>query len=97
MSDILTERGVAEDRMLLEDKTETTEENYANMARMVDPGAPIVLISINYHMDRSVQNAKDAGFSDVLRMPTPSTMIEHGASVMWEVIMEMNNLLSSIG
>ena len=95
MRDILAERGVAEDRMILEDKAESTEENFANVAKIVDPAAPIVLISSDYHMDRAIRTAGKAGFSDILRMPAQSALIEYGANVMWEVVLELNELISS--
>ncbi len=95
MHDILAERGVAEDRMILEDKAETTEENFANVAKIVDPAAPIVLISSDYHMDRASQTAGKAGFSNILRMPARSALIEYGANVMWEVVLELNDLIKS--
>jgi len=95
MQDILKERGVTEGRMTLEDKAESTKENFANVAQMVDPARPIVLISSNYHMDRATQTAEKAGFSEVLRMPAPSVLIEYGANVIWEVVLELNELISS--
>lgn len=92
MRDILAERGVAEERMRLEDRAETTTENFLNVARMVDPGDPIVLISSGYHMDRAVRIARRAGFSNVLRLPAPSSVMAFGANVMWEAIMELNEM-----
>ena len=90
MREILAERGVQEDRMILEDQAESTKENFRNAAHIVDPGQPVVLISSNYHMDRAVQTAKDAGFMDVLRLPAPSFFFSYGANVMYEVVLEMN-------
>ena len=65
------------------------------MAKIVDPAAPIVLISSDYHMDRASQKAGKAGFSNILRMPAQSVLIEYGANVMWEVVLELNDLISS--
>ncbi len=92
MRDILAERGVADDRMILEDRAESTKENFRNTAQIIDPGKPVVLISSNYHMDRAVQDAKNAGFSDILRLPAPSSPQSYGANVMYEVILELNEL-----
>lgn len=41
-------------------------------------------------MDRAVQTAKSAGFSDVLPLPAPSSFLHYGADVMYEVILEIN-------
>lgn len=92
MRDIMAERGVAEDRMRLEDQAESTKENFRNTARIIDPGEPVVLISSNYHMDRAVQTAKAAGFTDIRRLPAPSSLLRYGANVMSEVVLEINEL-----
>lgn len=92
MRDILSERGVADDRMILEDYAKTTKENFENTVQIINPGEPVVLISSNYHMDRAVQTAKKAGFSDILRLPAKSSILSFGANVMNEVVLELNEL-----
>lgn len=47
MRDLLLERGVSEESLRLEDQAKTTKENFRNTARMIDPTAPLVLISSN--------------------------------------------------
>lgn len=93
MRDILLERGVSEEALILEDRARTTKDNFRNAARLIDPDEPVVLISSNYHMDRAVRTAKSAGFTHVLRLPAPSSALNFGANVMWEVVLEMNSLL----
>ena len=93
MRDILAERGIMEDRMRLEDRSEITKDNFRNTVRLVNPDDPIVLISSNYHMDRAVRTAHSAGFTEVLRLPAPSSLIFFGANVMWEVTLELNELV----
>lgn len=92
MHEILAERGVTDDRMILEDQAESTKDNFRNTAQIIDPAEPVVLISSNYHMDRAVQTAKSAGFSDILRLPAPSSCLSYGANVMYEVVLELNEL-----
>lgn len=92
MRDILLERGVADDQMILEDQAESTKSNFRNAAQIIDPGKPVVLISSNYHMDRAVQTAKSTGFSDIMRLPAPSSLFDYSANVMYEVILELNEL-----
>ena len=84
MHELLAERGMAEDRMKLEDRAESTEKNFANTLEMVNPEEPVVLISSNYHMDRATITARRAGFRNVLRLPAPSSFVNFGANVMWE-------------
>ena len=92
MRDILTECGIVNERMILEDQAKSTKDNFRNTAQIIDPGEPVVLISSNYHMDRAVQTAESAGFSDVLRLPAPSSLLGFGANVIYEVVLELNEL-----
>lgn len=92
MREILAERGVGDDRMILEDQAKSTKDNFRNTAQIIDPGEPVVLISSNYHMDRAVQTAKAAGFTTVLRLPARSSLLGYGANVMSEVVLELNEL-----
>ena len=91
MHDILAERGVSKDRMIVEDRAESTKANFRNAALFIDPNDPVVLISSSYHMDRAVQTAQSAGFSNILRLPAPSSVLSYGADVLSEVILELND------
>ena len=92
MRDLLAQRGIPEERMILEDRAETTKDNFRNTAELTDPGEPVVLITSGYHMDRAVQTAKSAGFTRILRLPARSSAVYFGANVMWEAVMELNEL-----
>ncbi len=59
---------------------------------MINPSDPVVLISSNYHMDRAVRTAESAGFSNILRLPAPSSLLSCGANLLSEVILELNEL-----
>lgn len=86
MKEILTELGIPEQRILVEDKAVDTAQNFANAAKMIDPNAPVVLITSNYHMFRAMQEAKKNSFSDLRPCPASSNAGFYGANVMWEVI-----------
>ncbi len=90
MHGLLIERGLPEDGMILEDQAETTIDNFRNTISMIGSDEPVVLISSNYHMDRAVSIARSAGFTNVLRLPAPSSPLSFGANVMWEVIQEID-------
>ena len=92
MRDILTEQGVPESRLILEDRAETTKENFRNIAEMVSKEEPVVMISSNYHMDRAVRNAGEEGFSHVMRLPAPSGFLAYGANMLSEVVLDLNDL-----
>ena len=92
MRDILTARGVPEDRLILEDRAQTTKENFGNIAAIVPAEEPVVLVSSNYHMDRAARNASESGFSHVMRLPAPSRFWTFGANMLWEVVLDLNDL-----
>lgn len=92
MRDLLSERGVPADRMILEDRAETTKQNFRNAAELMNPAEPTALITSNYHMDRAVQTAQNAGFTRIQRVPAPSSALHFGANVLWEVVLEVNEL-----
>lgn len=92
MRDLLLEKGVPEDRLILEDQAETTIENFRNIAGMIPKDDPVVMISSNYHMDRAVRNAKEEGFSNVMRLPAPSSFLAYGANMLSEVVLDLNDL-----
>lgn len=92
MREMLVARGVAEDRLILEDQAKDTRANFRNTAQLIRPDGPVVLISSDYHMDRAVRTARAAGFSEILRLPAPSSRLQFVANAMWEVIAELNEL-----
>ncbi len=92
MQDLLRERGLPEERTVTEDRAENTKENFRNAARLINPEEPVVLISSSYHMDRAVGTARSAGFTDILRLPAPSSPIPFGANLMWEAMLEINEI-----
>lgn len=93
MRELLLERGVPEDRLILEDQSQITKENFAHIAGMISPEEPVVIISSDYHMDRAVRNAAEAGFSRVMRLPAPSGLHAWGANMLSEVILDVNDLV----
>ena len=92
MRDILTQQGVPEDRLILEDQAQTTKENFSNIAGLVSAEEPVVMISSNYHMDRAVRNASEGGFSHIMRLPAPSGFFAYGANMLSEVVLDLNDL-----
>ena len=92
MRELLIEKGVPDAKMILEDNATSTKENFRNVAEMIDPSAPVVFISSNYHMDRAVMIAKRAGFTNIRRLPAPSLFFEYGANMLSEVVMTLDEL-----
>ena len=92
MRDLLTDQGIPESRLILEDQAETTIENFRNIAGIISKDEPVVMISSNYHMDRAVRNASEEGFTRVMRLPAPSGFLAYGANMLSEVVLDLNDL-----
>ena len=93
MRDILVENGFPEDRIVLEDRASNTIQNFVNTAQLIAPSEQVMLVSSNYHMGRAIKTAESAGFTQVIRLPAPSSFVPYGANVMWEVMMEINGFI----
>lgn len=92
MQELLAERGIPAERMILEDRAETTKQNFRNAAELMNPAEATALITSNYHMDRAVKTARNAGFTRIQRVPAPSSALHFGVNVLWEVVLEVNEL-----
>ena len=92
MRGILINRGVREDRLILEDRAQSTKENFRNTTGIVSTDEPVVMISSDYHMDRAVRNAAETGFTHVMRLPAPSAFPAYGANMLSEVVLDLNDL-----
>ena len=92
MRDVLTEKGVPEDKLILEDQAKSTKENFRNIAGIVSANEPVVMISSNYHMDRAVRIASQSGFPRLMRLPAPSGLFAYGANMLSEVVLNLNEL-----
>ena len=97
MYELLLERGIAPDRMILEDKSENTGENLAAAAKLLPKTAPVMLITSGYHMDRAAEEAKKAGFQKIARLPAPSDPVSFGADMLWEVVLEIDGMVHKAG
>ena len=93
MKRLLVSDGIDESRVITEDQAETTLENFVNVAKMIDPAKPIVIVTNNYHTGRAVNIAKRAGFTRVEQLPAPSDPYFYGINIMWEVIGELDTAI----
>ena len=94
MREVLLAKGIGADRIAMEDQSDDTRANFTNVARMIDPANPIVIITTGCHMDRAVRLAGETGFRDVRRLPVPSEPVNAISNVLWEVVMALNHILT---
>ncbi|KGM16445.1 hypothetical protein N867_19955, partial [Actinotalea fermentans ATCC 43279 = JCM 9966 = DSM 3133] len=75
----LVERGVADDRILLEDRSTSTLENLTNSAAILAEkglGSSVVVVSEGYHLHRALGIADRVGLdADGLAAPSPGWLL----------------------
>ena len=92
MRSLLRERGFPALRIRTETKATSTVENFRNVSRMIDPSAPVLVVTSNYHMARALRIAREAGFTAAKGLPARSDPLWYGVNVMWEVNAELSRL-----
>ena len=92
MRNILLDWGVPDNKIILEDKSDSTKRNMYNVLLLIGSGKDIVLISSDYHMNRAVMMAEKFGFKDVKRLPAPSGFFTYGANMLSEDILFINEI-----
>lgn len=75
MYQYLLEKGIDQKRMILEDRSTSTWENLNFSAKLADVKQKKTgLVSNNFHIYRSVQLAKKAGYQHISGIPAPSDL-----------------------
>ena len=70
----LEARGIAAERIVVEDAAETTVENLENSwALIADPDATVGIVTNDFHLFRAVRMARHQGISHVMGIPAYST------------------------
>ena len=93
MHDYLPKLGVPDEKMIIEDQATDTKENFLYTAEIIDPAEPVVLITSDYHMDRAARTAESAGFTNILRLPAPSSPLCYCDDLASEVVLLINELI----
>ena len=76
MAAYLIEHGVENQRIILEDKSTTTEENLRFSKQLVeDITKPIGVVTNNFHMYRAMRTARKLGFTHVEGIPASSNPV----------------------
>ena len=93
MRDLLAERGVEPGRIILEDRSADTPENFRNVARMIDPAGPVILVTSGCHMFRAMGIARDESFTDAQGLSAKCDPLMLPANIAWEIVCTIDRLI----
>ena len=65
MEKYLLDKGIASDRLLLEEASENTLENIKNSKKLIPEGARVAIVTNNFHLFRATHIAKKQGLTQV--------------------------------
>ena len=93
----LTERGIAAERILLEEKATDTEENLRYSMEIIENAdASVGIVSNNFHISRALRMAKAAGFTNAQGIPVATSWISFPHYMMREYCGLMVEVLKKI-
>ena len=95
MAQYLQQKGIAATRILLEDQSQTTEQNIMNSKQLMKDGASVGVVTNNFHVFRAMQIAKKYGLSDACGIAAGSTAKYLPNNMLREFFAEIKWLCSS--
>lgn len=94
MKKYLLSRGIPEERILVENKSENTEENIRFSVKLFDPGkAAVGIVTNNYHVYRAVKIASKEGYRHVTGIAAESNSFYLANNMLRETFGIMKDLL----
>lgn len=95
MAAYLKEHGIAEERILLEPESKTTEENILNSMSMIPQGADVGIVTNNFHVYRALQIAIGCGLQNICGIPASSDLFFLPNNMFREFFGEMKYLIKN--
>ena len=75
MADYFKKNGISEERIVLETKSLTTEQNISNSMELMEKDSSVGIVTNNFHMFRAIQIAKKQGLKNVCGIAAESTQL----------------------
>lgn len=95
MAQYLQQKGIDATRILLEDQSQTTEQNIINSKKLMKDGASVGVVTNNFHVFRAMQIARKYGLSDSCGIAAGSTPKYLPNNMLREFFAEMKYQFSS--
>ena len=96
MADYLRKNGIPEDRILIEDQSGTTEENFAFSKEFIEEGASVGVVTNNFHVFRALQIAKSQGLTNICGIAAKTTPLYLPSNMVREYFGEIKYLIRSL-
>ncbi len=84
MKSYLMDKGLPEDRILMEDESTNTRENLIFSARLIPDGASVGIISNGFHICRALHLAETLGYKNAAGIPAKGDLITQPANLLRE-------------
>ena len=84
MKKYLTDRGLPEERILLEDRSVNTRENLIFSKELIPPNASVGIISNSFHICRALHLAETLGYENASGIPAKSDLPTQPANLLRE-------------
>ncbi|MGN0194056.1 MAG: YdcF family protein [Pseudoramibacter sp.] len=85
MARVLVQKGIAPERIALEDQSTSTVENLRFSAKVIDQNRRVGIVTNDFHLYRSLKLAKKAGYTAVFGLAAPSTTLYLPNNVLREI------------
>lgn len=96
MATYMQEHGIPVQRLILEDQSETTEENLKNSSAYLEDHASVGIVTNDFHVFRALQIAKSQGMTNVCGIAAPSTRLYKVNNLVREFFAEIKFLGRSL-
>ena len=96
MAEYMESAGIAKERILLEDRSKTTQQNIRNSKRFMKDGASVGIITNDFHMFRAMQITKAQGLESAQALAAGSNPLYLPNNMLREYLAEWKYLIQSL-
>lgn len=96
MAKYLEKNGVSAERIIVEDKSKTTEQNIKNSMAFISKNSSVGVITNNFHLYRALQICKKAGLDNVCGIAAGSTKLFLPNNMLREFLAEIKFVIRAI-
>lgn len=96
MAEYLEAAGIAENRLILEDQSKTTEQNIKYSKKYIEDGASVGIITNDFHMFRAMQITKGQGLKSAKAIAAGSNPLYLPNNMLREYLAEWKYLIRTI-